>query len=673
MRFNALIIQNYKTFRNRTRLDFSRNFNTSGRNVFLIGGMNGSGKTSILDAINLCLYGEKKHDRVFKLINQHEVEKRNYFCSIELQFEMDNGDTIDLARSWDVPSNFRHNATHEDLKETVLIRKNGKTISDVEQQIFLDYIKTEIPSGITQFFFFDGEKIQEMAADEFAASNLKESMEAALGIQHIRKLIDDLETIKRNERREDKGITNADIKDIETDLEKLKNKQLRDEERIQELEGQKDNYRKLLDESKSLFKREFGFDPEEVRQNEQNGKLKSQYERRLSEIDLDIRNTIQDKFLFAFLIPHFQKVRAQIDIEKQMRLNKAIKQVADTLSLEIVNEIKKFEDETRKKPLNDDEIQSLKQKIVAIVNKYKLKKEIPLGALEILNLSDNDAKRVLVKLEEIEKGVSNQFIQLIEEKQRTEVLLETLEKDLRKKTFEGSRLERFNEITTRIQLLSTDIGDHNQEIKQKNEDLKADQTNIREKESELENAYDHLEKSTKKTALLKEISKISKLLNDYIDQLRTAKIHQLETSTFDMFVKLLSKGDSINNLSIDRESYFIKITNDDGHVIRKEELAAGEKEIFAISLLWGLAQTSQLKLPIIIDTPLSRLDSVHRDKIVSNYFPNAGHQVIILSTDTEVDKKYYTILERYLQYAIHLNFSRSEKVTTVQEGYFWRT
>ena len=150
------------------------------RNVFLIGGMNGSGKTSILDAINLCLYGEKKLERVYKLINQHEAEIGNFQCSIELQFEMDNGDAVDLTRSWDVSASFRKTAAADDLKETVTIRKNGKTISDVEQQIFLDYIKTEIPSGITQFFFFDGEKIQHMAADEYAAMNLKNSMESCL-------------------------------------------------------------------------------------------------------------------------------------------------------------------------------------------------------------------------------------------------------------------------------------------------------------------------------------------------------------------------------------------------------------------------------------------------------------------------------------------------------------
>jgi DNA sulfur modification protein DndD len=139
-----------------------------------------------------------------------------------------------------------------------------------------------------------------------------------------------------------------------------------------------------------------------------------------------------------------------------------------------------------------------------------------------------------------------------------------------------------------------------------------------------------------------------------------------------MFRQLLSKGESVVQLSIDPKTYLITIKNDSGQVIRKEALSAGEKEIFAISLLWGLAQTSQLKLPIIIDTPLSRLDSTHRDRIVSNYFPNAGHQVIILSTDTEVDKKYYSVLEDHLQDAIHLKYDPQEKLTTIQEGYFWR-
>ena len=105
--------------------------------------------------------------------------------------------------------------------------------------------------------------------------------------------------------------------------------------------------------------------------------------------------------------------------------------------------------------------------------------------------------------------------------------------------------------------------------------------------------------------------------------------------------------------------------------MRKSGLSAGEKEVFAISLLWGLAQTSQLNLPIIIDTPLSRLDSVHRDNIVRKYFPYAAEQVIILSTDTEVDSNYFKSLEPHLSGATRLVFNKNQELTTVSEGYFW--
>ncbi|MCK5869492.1 MAG: hypothetical protein KAG45_02400 [Methyloprofundus sp.] len=80
--------------------------------------------------------------------------------------------------------------------------------------------------------------------------------------------------------------------------------------------------------------------------------------------------------------------------------------------------------------------------------------------------------------------------------------------------------------------------------------------------------------------------------------------------------------------------------NDFGNEIPKESLSAGERQIYAIAMLDALAKTSSRKLPMIIDTPLGRLDSKHRKKLVENYFPSASHQVIILSTDTEIGKTY---------------------------------
>ena len=95
------------------------------------------------------------------------------------------------------------------------------------------------------------------------------------------------------------------------------------------------------------------------------------------------------------------------------------------------------------------------------------------------------------------------------------------------------------------------------------------------------------------------------------------------------------------------------------------------RKYLRVSLLWGLAQTSELKLPIIIDTPLSRLDSTHRDNIVNNYFPFAGEQVVILSTDTEIDINYYRALKPRLSGAGSLEFDQGQELTTFRQGYFW--
>ena len=151
--------------------------------------------------------------------------------------------------------------------------------------------------------------------------------------------------------------------------------------------------------------------------------------------------------------------------------------------------------------------------------------------------------------------------------------------------------------------------------------------------------------SKAKADFINECDAIARLLNQFIVRMRKNKIHLLQEKTFEMYKLLSSKSGLIKDITIDDKTYEICILDRNGQEIKKSGLSAGEKEVFAISLLWGLAQSSEMKLPIIIDTPLSRLDSTHRDNIVRNYFPNAGEQVIILSTDTEIDNDYYRILK----------------------------
>jgi DNA sulfur modification protein DndD len=97
-------------------------------------------------------------------------------------------------------------------------------------------------------------------------------------------------------------------------------------------------------------------------------------------------------------------------------------------------------------------------------------------------------------------------------------------------------------------------------------------------------------------------------------------------------------------------------------------LSAGEKEIYSISLVWALAKASQKPLPIVIDTPLGRLDKVHRTNLLTHYFPYASKQVIILSTDEEIANEYREMIENKVskEYLItDLNDNAS-----IIEGYF---
>ena len=102
-----------------------------------------------------------------------------------------------------------------------------------------------------------------------------------------------------------------------------------------------------------------------------------------------------------------------------------------------------------------------------------------------------------------------------------------------------------------------------------------------------------------------------------------------------------------------------------------ERLSAGERQLLAVSTLWGLARVSGRPLPNIIDTPLARLDSKHRTNLVDNYFPNASHQVIILSTDEEINKPYLDKLKNRVGTSYELFYSDETESTEIREGYFF--
>ena len=166
---------------------------------------------------------------------------------------------------------------------------------------------------------------------------------------------------------------------------------------------------------------------------------------------------------------------------------------------------------------------------------------------------------------------------------------------------------------------------------------------------------------------------VRSVLNAYSAELTHAKVEALMGAVAECFAVLCRKQGMVDRIHVDPRTFTTALFDRQDRLIPKEELSAGEKQIYAIALLWGLAKASGRPLPMIIDTPLGRLDSEHRGRMIEHYFPNASHQVVVLSTDTELDKRNFEILSPHVSHAYHLVYNELEGSTEVEERYFWRT
>jgi DNA sulfur modification protein DndD len=146
-------------------------------------------------------------------------------------------------------------------------------------------------------------------------------------------------------------------------------------------------------------------------------------------------------------------------------------------------------------------------------------------------------------------------------------------------------------------------------------------------------------------------------------------IGSLENTIWESFQHLIRKPDLIGSVKIAKEDFKITLHDRAGAVIPFQILSAGERQLLATSILWALAKVSGRPVPLIIDTPLGRLDSHHRTHIVQRYFPVASHQVVLLSTDEEINGRYFKLIQPHVgrSYLINSPESRGSKI---EEGYF---
>ena len=186
----------------------------------------------------------------------------------------------------------------------------------------------------------------------------------------------------------------------------------------------------------------------------------------------------------------------------------------------------------------------------------------------------------------------------------------------------------------------------------------------------VENMLSNLESDDDNGRILKYAHHATQALAEYKIRLQKKKIGTLAETMTKCYKQLANKKNLISRIDMDAVTLDFVYLNADNQIVPKESLSAGEKQLMVISLLWALAICSKKKLPVIIDTPLSRMDSVHRVGLIKTYFPNASDQTIILSTDSEIDKHYYEIMKDTVGDEFTLVYDDELKCSKIKKGYF---
>ncbi len=304
MKLRKFVIENYKSFQFPTEIRFPDN--DHGKSIFLIGGMNGAGKTAIMESINYCLYGGKT-DEIYRFINHKEKARGNTAVSFELTLEEDDGAELVVKRSWSAGT--IDNPKPKDLTERLVVVKDGKRVTVQNKEIWQEYIRAAIPPSITQFFFFDGEKIQEIASDDHSEVRLQSSLEAALGIQYINRLAQDVAYLKQDERKSFVDITDADLEFKESELKREKTKLSKKRTEKDEIITEIDSFKEQQEEARKRFEATFNQAPESKDAIRQNEKKRVQCANRLSQLESEIRQLCETTLPFSLAGKLFDDIR----------------------------------------------------------------------------------------------------------------------------------------------------------------------------------------------------------------------------------------------------------------------------------------------------------------------------------------------------------------------------
>ncbi|WP_417690244.1 DNA sulfur modification protein DndD [Pseudidiomarina sp.] len=655
MIFKTLSLENFRVFNGEHVIDLApRKDGLFTKPIVLFGGLNGAGKTSILTAIRLILMGKRALGSVVstqdyagylveQINNRTFANQKSPRASICLEFthtHKGKHNTFVVKRSW-----------NDQGKESLRLKLNDEVMEGLTGEQVQAVLSEMIPPGVSDLFFFDGEKIAELAEDD-TGTYLKEAVQKLLGIDVVNRLRDDLDIY---------------LKQVTKDTIDKKSLEL-----ISQLEKEKSE---IYQEASQARQRAEEIVPKltELRRNAQH-----------------LESKLQERGGAWAKTKSSEKLRAQELINEEQRINGSILNELDgsfplSLAPKAMNELHTHLEEEKQAKSLQAYSSKLKEQVPKISEKIathlKTERSEIICALQDfidnelepvdqhrvqLDLSDSDYHRLQTQYEDALEAKAN-LHEKLESLSGVRSELSTLSLNIERAPDEGE----LHTLYQKLREVDKAIVTAKEEYRASLMEAKHKMAKAVEIAKRLEKLFNQQKNQATVMKAVTRVDSAQSALVQFSDRLTNLRVSQLEELFVASYRRLARKGELKLAAKINPKTFDVSLVDQSGAEINRKSLSAGEKQIFAFAILEALGKLSGKLLPVVVDTPLGRLDSKHRDKLITHYFPDAAEQVILLSTDTEVDESFYSLLSDNVSHAYEIAFDESSRSSKVSEGYFW--
>ena len=654
MIFENLLINNFGVYSGKQNFDLSTK---EKKPVILIGALNGSGKTTFLQAIDFVLYGKFSNFFYSQKLSyenflKKNINKNNYDegAQVELVFfrkYKGKNEKFKISRNW--------KAIGKKIKEEFFVFIDDVYDEDITKD-WDNFVDQILPSRVASLFFFDGEKIEQLADLEQSKGVLKKAINSLLGLEIVDQLNIDVDEFQKRSVLQLK--TNEEKKNIN----KLKKEVDGFEDRIKEID---ESIVKVEDE---LAKKAYDIRELNVVLSQKGisyYEKKQEYEKELQVID-EKRTEISDELVKLAsgdlpLLVVKKELAAMVDQSKSLleNQNKTDSQKKNNDLIESISSFvlknskddkftKNFEKFVSDKKINDTTILD-NENLLPNLNYQDLNSLLNHN----LDTAEKDIKKkinTINKLEEEYEKIS-QLINKIPTDDEIKPLIDKLEAHQKDEA----------KLVTKKNILDEQRGHINGPLIKINIELK--------KEYEKKTTQDLVNLDKKR--FVDYSVRIKDVLSTFHVKALDFHIKRLEKLILECFKSLHRKKDFIKSIKIDTSTFDLQVFEAKNVQVDTDILSAGERQLLAVAILWGLAKASNSAAPTVIDTPLGRLDSEHRLNLVEQYFPTASKQVILLSTDEEINQKYHKYMKPYLARSYKIEYDEKINGSKSTLGYFF--